>query len=63
MYAQKIEGNSWRGEKLDKSKIDKMSGTEHIKSSQDALLCLIQHRSTTRATVRAYAVYKGKRIT
>ncbi len=28
MYAQKIEGNSWRGEKLDKSKIDKMSGTK-----------------------------------
>lgn len=27
MYAQKIEGNAWRGEKLDKGKIDKMSGT------------------------------------
>jgi hypothetical protein len=26
MYAQKIEGDSWRGEKLDKGKIDKMSG-------------------------------------
>lgn len=25
MYAQKIEGDSWRGEKLDKGKIDKMS--------------------------------------
>lgn len=62
MYVQKIEGDSWRGEKLDKSKIDKMSGTEHIKSSQDAL-CLIQPRSTTRATVRAYAVYQKKRIT
>lgn len=39
MYAQKIEGNSWRGEKLDKSKIDKMSGmygATDIKSSQDA---------------------------
>lgn len=26
MYAQKIEGDAWRGEKLDRSKIDKMSG-------------------------------------
>lgn len=28
MYAQKIEGDLWRGEKLDKGKIDKMSGIE-----------------------------------
>ncbi len=27
MYAQKIEGDAWRGEKIDKGKIDKMSGT------------------------------------
>lgn len=26
MYAQKIEGSSWAGEKIDKGKIDKMSG-------------------------------------
>ena len=26
MYAQKIEGDAWKGEKLDKGKIDKMSG-------------------------------------
>ncbi|GAB7346374.1 hypothetical protein MBLNU457_5080t2 [Dothideomycetes sp. NU457] len=25
MYAQQIEGDSWRGEKMDKTKIDKMS--------------------------------------
>lgn len=25
-YAQQIEGGSWIGEKMDKSKIDKMSG-------------------------------------
>ena len=25
-YAQQIEGKSWRGEKMDKNKIDKMSG-------------------------------------
>ena len=26
MYAQKIEGDSWLGEKIDSGKIDKMSG-------------------------------------
>jgi len=26
-YAQQIEGDSWRGEKMDKGKVDKMSGT------------------------------------
>lgn len=26
LYAQKLEGDSWRGEKLDKAKLDKMSG-------------------------------------
>lgn len=26
MYVQSIEGDAWRGEKMDKSKIDKMSG-------------------------------------
>lgn len=26
MYAQQIEGDSWRDAKMDKSKIDKMSG-------------------------------------
>ena len=27
MYAQKIEGDQWKGETIDKGKIDKMSGT------------------------------------
>ena len=26
MYAQKLEGDSWLGEKIDSGKIDKMSG-------------------------------------
>jgi hypothetical protein len=26
LYAQKLEGDQWAGEKLDKSKLDKMSG-------------------------------------
>jgi hypothetical protein len=31
MYVQQIEGDSWRGSKFDKSKLDKMSG-EHDNS-------------------------------
>jgi hypothetical protein len=30
MYVQQIEGDSWRGSKFDKSKLDKMSG-EHFR--------------------------------
>ena len=30
MYAQNIEGGSWKGEKIDKGKIDKMSGITHL---------------------------------
>lgn len=26
LYAQKLEGDMWKGEKLDKAKLDKMSG-------------------------------------
>lgn len=26
LYAQKLEGSDWRGEKMDKAKFDKMSG-------------------------------------
>lgn len=29
LYAQKIEGDSWVGEKLDRAKIEKMSGRHH----------------------------------
>ena len=32
MYAQKIEGDDWHGEKLDKGKIDKMSGEQSLRS-------------------------------
>lgn len=39
MYAQKIEGDSWRGEKIDKGKIDKMSGTiQHIHEGRTVLI-------------------------
>lgn len=36
MYAQAIEGDTWKGEKMDKAKIDKMSG---LRSSLTALHC------------------------
>jgi len=26
LYAQKLEGDEWKGEKLDQAKLDKMSG-------------------------------------
>lgn len=34
MYAQKIEGDSWLGEKIDKGKIDKMSGRKSFPSKR-----------------------------
>ena len=30
MYAQKIEGDGWRGERLDEGVVQKMSGTCHF---------------------------------
>ena len=30
MYAQAIEGDTWKGEKMDKAKIDKMSGMRSL---------------------------------
>ena len=30
MYAQALQGDNWRGEKMDKAKIDKMSGTQTV---------------------------------
>jgi hypothetical protein len=29
LYAQKLEGDNWAGEKLDKSKLDKLNGMAH----------------------------------
>lgn len=30
MYVQDIEGDSWKGGKLDRTKLDKMSGMGHL---------------------------------
>ena len=38
MYAQQLEGNSWHGEKIDKQKIDKMSGMLGVPSYISDLL-------------------------
>ena len=40
MYAQQIEGQSWVGEKLDKGKIEKMSGTNDAIGLDSQLLTL-----------------------
>ena len=29
-YAQQVEGDEWRGEKMDKTKVDKMSGRSTV---------------------------------
>ena len=31
MYAQKVEGKAWKEEKIDKAKIDKMSGKSMLR--------------------------------
>lgn len=38
MYAQKIEGDSWRGDRLDKGKIDKMSGNHAFQKLRNLLI-------------------------
>jgi hypothetical protein len=42
MYAQQIEGKSWRGEKMERGKIDKMSGMslELRQRRSDGVKCL-----------------------
>ena len=43
MYAQQIEGDSWRGEKMDKTKIDKMSGESSTLYFESwILMCFLQ---------------------
>ncbi len=60
MYAQKIEGDSWRGEKLDKGKIDKMSGM-HQDSSVEVLVLTGGHRPAAGAALRIDASYPEER--
>jgi hypothetical protein len=53
MYAQAIEGDTWKGEKMDKAKIDKMSGMRS--PLQRLYLTLTEYRSANRAVVRTDA--------
>lgn len=53
MYAQAIEGDTWKGEKMDKAKIDKMSGVCMCDKKSCAMLTMC--RPANRSDVRAYA--------
>ena len=62
MYAQQLEGDTWRGEKLDSGKIDKMSGkcqlTMVLLREQGADHC---NRSAAWAALRTDAGYPERR--
>ena len=75
MYAQKIEGDSWMGEKIDGGKIDKMSGTLpmlrcHVPASVQRIRYLVEYlrltpfsRPAAGPIIRAHAGHteQGKR--
>lgn len=48
-----LEGDSWKEAKMEKAKIDKMSGATYVFGCLNE--ALTQYRSADRATVRAYA--------
>lgn len=52
MYAQALEGDTWKGEKMDKAKIDKMSGMRRITQE---LPILTKPRPADWAAIRADA--------
>lgn len=60
MYAQKIEGDSWLGEKLDQAKIDRMSGAYLFQGNGECTYPN-EYRSTDRTTLRAHAIHTKKR--
>lgn len=55
MYAQKLEGDSWKGEKMDMAKVEKMSGMLLAYVYLDAGCVLTKCRSAARSDVRTYA--------
>ena len=62
MYAQKVEGDAWAGEKLDKRKIDKMSGRSYL-DCQSSPTCLTPtwfSRSTNGTALRIAAGNSGE---
>ena len=55
MYAQNIEGGSWKGEKIDKGKIDKMSGITLLFQKSERLANVSPSRRAARAAIRTHA--------
>lgn len=51
LYAQKLEGDSWTGDKLDKAKLDKMSGVFCLRAGLGTIEANGVFRSATRATL------------
>ena len=61
MYAQKIEGKNWKDEKLDKAKIDKMSGKLLLPLCSESFELTQVCRPTDWPTLRAHASYPEAR--
>ena len=63
MYAQEIEGDAWRGSKIDKAKIDKMSGAVFKRANARLLrmlMCIQTNRSASFTSLcRPYSAVKG----
>jgi hypothetical protein len=60
LYAQKLEGDQWAGDKLDQSKLDKMSGmfltvVWTLSWFIKLLIVGFHYRSATWTVTRAYA--------
>lgn len=51
MYAQKLEGDHWKGEKMDVGKIEKMSGTTRYSRTISSSANSGENRSAARADV------------
>lgn len=62
LYAQKLEGDQWAGDKLDQAKLDKMSGmfltVWTLAWLIKLLIVVIHYRSTTWTVTRAYAGFE-----
>ena len=61
MYAQKIEGDMWQGDKLDKGKIDKMNGMIWAVHLSAYTLLTQPTRPTNRTAVRIDAGHPERR--
>lgn len=63
MYAQKLEGDTWRGEKLDSGKIEKMSGMcpiDHVCSSESMALTAVTDQQLGQLYELMQTIQKGE---